>query len=47
MGLGERIVAWARDGGLADLPRIHELELDAKALMLTVGLPVGTAAVFG
>jgi predicted permease len=44
--IAARAIAWAREGGLTNLPRINELGLDAKALLLAGGLSVGTAVLF-
>jgi HAMP domain-containing protein len=44
--LASQAIAWARSGGLGDLPRITEISLDGTVLAFAAVLSVTTAAVF-
>ncbi len=44
--IAARAIDWAREGGLRDLPRVHELGLDLGSVGFTAGLSVGTALLF-
>jgi len=44
--IASRGIAWARSGGLADLPRISELTLDRTVLAFAATLSVATAVAF-
>ena len=44
--LAERSLTWAREGGLRNLPRVHELGMDLGMLGFAGGLSVATAILF-